>query len=376
MLGLKDLPDWLFFLFSGLWLLLALNLILGLMWLLWTTFWLDYPLSWNLIARWDFGFHIAQVAAFAAVLGAVIALPVTLTRLRLARESNTLAKDSLFNDKITEAAADLYAQRQVTRQKGEGFVNVWEDDIVRRNAAIDRLFGLVEERPSEANRVSRLLSVYLRELSREYPPQPAPSTSSMKEFEEWVTTLVPIRSDMENATQVLGRLSKSVVGVKPKDITIDLRHTNLQGMILRELNFEGAKFEQSNLQGTNFIGTNLNKADLYLSGLQGAYLKDATLIGSDLCGAKLDFTVAIAEAQISKTAAKFTDFSDTPDIKECLSEIFGDGTTQLNEKALRPSHWPTQALTWPVFYEEFEKWKSDPEGYVPPDPPAEDPMHD
>jgi hypothetical protein len=47
----------------------------------------------------------------------------------------------------------------VTRRDEDGTPHdEWEDDVVRRNAAIDRLEGLVRERPEEAERVARLLS--------------------------------------------------------------------------------------------------------------------------------------------------------------------------------------------------------------------------
>jgi uncharacterized protein YjbI with pentapeptide repeats len=293
LLGLEDLPDWLYIPFFILWAILAVHLIFGLMWLLLTTFRLDYPLSWNLIARWDFGFHIAQVAAFAAVLGAVIALPVTLTRLRLARESNTLAKDSLFNDKITEAAADLYAQRQVSRQEGGRFVNVWEDDIVRRNAAIDRLFGLVEERPSEVNRVSRLLSVYLRELSREYPAIPIPSDMAPDDLRDWAYTLTAARSDMENAAQVLGRLAKEITGVPHKDLSIDLSHCNLQGMRLHSLNFDGVDLRNAGLSGATFSGSTIqnsifNGANMCGTSLESCDLTSANFVDVDLRASSLN----------------------------------------------------------------------------------------
>jgi len=48
-------------------------------------------------------------------------------------------------------------------------LNECADDLVTRNAAIDRLEGLPEERPEAVRRIARMLSVCVRESSREYP---------------------------------------------------------------------------------------------------------------------------------------------------------------------------------------------------------------
>ena len=95
-----------------------------------------------------------RIGGLTAVLGGIIALPLTLIRLNLAQES-------LFNDKINEATKGLYARRQVTVGEGENAKDHWQDDIVQRNAAIDRLAGLAKERSSEASRIARQLSVFV-----------------------------------------------------------------------------------------------------------------------------------------------------------------------------------------------------------------------
>jgi hypothetical protein len=159
--------------------------------------------------QWAFRFRLAQLVALTTVLGAVIALPITLKRLQLAREAADHAEATLFNQKITDAAADLYAQRQVTRwAENNKAENGWEDDIVRRNAAIDRLEGLVAERPEEAERVSRLLSGYVREISRQNRAAPHPSpdsdasdTNAWRKFED---SLPPAPTDIDRTMKALG----------------------------------------------------------------------------------------------------------------------------------------------------------------------------
>ncbi|MFW5678276.1 MAG: pentapeptide repeat-containing protein, partial [Rhodosalinus sp.] len=278
-----------------LWLALALLLAGGLFTLIWVT------LTQGVIAPdaggdlWEFRFRLAQMLALTTVLGAVVALPITLTRLRLSREQAETAKEALFNQKITEAAADLYAQRQVTlRPITGGPVNGWEDDIVRRNAAIDRLEGLVRERPEEAERVARLLSTYVRELSREHPPKPVPETEDVREIKAWAHSLRPARSDMENAAQVLGRLAQINVSEDLRR-AIDLRDANLQGFDLTSALFNGAHLDGAQLQGANLSRAQLQGARLVCAQLQGtvlnrARLQSARFDNAQLQGARLERT--------------------------------------------------------------------------------------
>ncbi|MHA6323507.1 hypothetical protein [Roseivivax sp. CAU 1753] len=170
-LGISAVPEVLAIAGAILWGLLTVGLFYGL---IRTLVWLSVPAmrgDAGLEAGVDWRFTLITLAGLTATLGAVVALPVTLNRLKLSREQTQTAKESLYNQKITEAAADLYARRQVTLKDEDGAYkahDVWEDDIVRRSAAIDRLEGLVDELPQNAKRVVRLLCLYVRELSRDY----------------------------------------------------------------------------------------------------------------------------------------------------------------------------------------------------------------
>jgi uncharacterized protein YjbI with pentapeptide repeats len=184
------------------------------------------------------------------------------------------------------------------RQRWDGAQNIWEDDITRRNAAIDRLEGLVSERPDTAARVSRLLSVYVRELSREHPPEVAPENPTHKEFEEWKGALTVQRSDMENAVQVLGRM-KNIEGVDPDEVHIDLRKANLQRMRLAKLDFSGADFMGAQLQYAVLSSSDLSRAffvgtDLRWSRLTGAMFTNAVIFDVSWADAKLQATQGLS----------------------------------------------------------------------------------
>ena len=227
-----------------------------------------------------------------AAIGALVGLVFGLIRLfaverqtKAQEEKNTLEGEALFNDKMTAATTDLYSRRQT----GD---SAWQDDVPRRNSAIDRLEGLVHERPDQAPRVARLLSVYLRELSGadEVPAQTHPyirahalmypmdggtplsaeeaaqeldvtaEDISLAALRTWADALKP-RSDMENAAQTLGRL-RAIAGVDADAVTIDLRAANLQGIDFEGGNFNGARLNGAQLQGANLADAQMQRANL------------------------------------------------------------------------------------------------------------------
>ncbi|WP_299376256.1 pentapeptide repeat-containing protein [uncultured Tateyamaria sp.] len=284
-LGMERLPHALILSILALYIALAGILILGLFGLIVDT--LRAVGGSN-----DYLFYVLRIGGLTAVLGAVIALPLTVIRLRLTQES-------LFNDKINEATKGLYARRQVTKwHRKYGYVNHWQDDIVQRNAAIDRLEGLAHEKPTEVPRIARLLSVYVRELSAEVPAQDTPKDAKPGELWEWAQGLPKLRSDMEKAAQTLGRLAD----VAPEPLTngeIDLRSANLQRADLTAAKLEQALLREAHLQGANLDGAHLQGANLYEAQLQGANLDVAQLKGANLDGAQLQ-EAYLYEAQLQR----------------------------------------------------------------------------
>ena len=347
------------------------------------------------------------------VLAAIIGAPFVMWRSYVAAKQASIAEESLFNDKINAAAAGLAARREVSTE--------WHDDLVTRAITIDRLEGLVEERPDVAPRVARMLSVYVRELSRE--PNNAAQESLWRGFydmlaeegvdvsdaethfgvlrdqvtinslKEWARDLKPVRSDMEKATQALGRL-KRIEGVNADDIPIDLRGANLQGFDLRGLAFERAQMQGARMEGAYLYKAGIEGANLYAARLEGAFLYKAQMEGADLQVAWMegaDLRAARMEgANLSKArieganliAARMdekTDFSDavvryaamkwedkkTVTLSQTQAEsLFGDGSVILPEGIDRPGHWPVEDLDWPEFYNRWHAWQVR-EGYHP-----------
>ena len=256
--------------------------------------------------------HATLLLSLLAAIGALVGLVFGLIRLfaverqtKAQEEKNRLEGEALFNDKMTAATTDLYARRQTED-------SAWQDDVPRRNSAIDRLEGLVHERPDQAPRVARLLSVYLRELSGadEVPAQTHPyirahalmypkggskplsaeeaaqklnvtaEDISLAALQTWAYTLKP-RSDMENAAQTLGRL-RAIAGVDADAVTIDLRAANLQG-----IDFEGGNFNRARLEGAQLQGAKLRQAQMQGAKLWFAQMQGANLAGADAEGGAL-----------------------------------------------------------------------------------------
>jgi len=237
------------------------------------------PDSADTTLRWT----LLTLTALTGALGAVVALPLTLIRIRQTQRQTNLQDESLFNDKINAAATDLAARRQVTRvlhaeTPEECIVTEWQDDLVTRAAAIDRLEGLALERADIAPRIARMLSIYVQELSREHPAKSVPEGASPGELRQWAQTLRPVaRPDMERAVQSLGRINPTDDDARAAfdPGNIDLRRCNLQGFDLAHRNYQGAQLNEAQMQGANLFRAQMQGADLSWAQMQGADLSGA-----------------------------------------------------------------------------------------------------
>ncbi|MBW4963994.1 pentapeptide repeat-containing protein [Sulfitobacter sp. CW3] len=324
------------------------------------------------------------VALLMGVLAAAATIFFSIIRVWINERTASAAEEALFNDKINNAVNDLHAQRQVTLWDEADRPTGWQDDVTRRNGAIDRLEGLAGEEPKAAPRIARMLAVYVRELSREHPPEDAPSSDDPIVLRDWARALTPARSDMQNAVQVLGRLKKTTS--LPLDSgEIDLTGANLQGFDLRQLDFDrakmqGAKLQGANLssaqlQGANLFSAQLQGADLIKAQLQGAYLikaqlqgaslweaqlQGAILLGAELQRTQFDSSTSFTAATLRGAAVKDVNFTDATLSTEQLKIMFGDASVTLPgghgpDHASWPKRWSKENLDW----EEFKtQWRA------------------
>ncbi len=405
-----------------LWAVIALVLFVGLVTLILDVLNETTPKPKDDPALWEFRFKLVQITALTTVLGAVVALPITMSRLRLTRKQTETATESLFNDKINAATKGLYARRQVTKAVAPGgsyklHQDFWQDDIVQRCAAIDRLEGLAKEKPTEVPRIARLLSVYVRELGDEVPAVTPPGDATPDELGEWAYALPKLRSDMEKAAQTLGRLAK-IETVMLEDGEIDLRGANLQRADLNGLKFEKALLSGARLQGANLSQAHLQKADLvgaqmhgvnafkaHLQGsnlekaqLQGAnchntYFGGANMLRADLQGAELDNAqmqhsnlwrakmqaailfqaqmqgcdltnvrtnpqTSFSEAVLKGACVGGMDFAVLKDSSSSLEDVFGHKKMVLPDDVSYPEHWAEGYTLFSEFRKQWRAWQA------------------
>lgn len=283
--------------------------------------------------RWHSSIMLALLAAVGAIVGLVFAFIRVLTTERQTRTAEAQAthnENVLFNEKITEATRDLYAQRQVTKDPDtkEGAYDIREDDLIRRNAAIDQLERLAGERPETAGGIARMLSVYVRELSKAHEADPVPEGMSPGDLEKWARDLKVKRSDMEKAVQTLGRL-RAIAARAGADLPIDLREANLQGMTLTGLDFEGAD-------------------------LRGAQLQEA-----DLRAAAMDEETDLRSASLRGARLRYVDYTQVGLTQEQVDSVFGDDTVALPEGITPPERFSRAHEGREAFEAAWRAWQTE-----------------
>ena len=204
-----------------------------------------------------------------------------------------------------------------------------------------------------------MLSVYVRELSREHPAKDAPTSNDLDILQDWARALTPARSDMQNAAQALGRLKKTT-GLPLDSGEIDLTAANMQGFDLVGLNFSGTKMKGVQLQGANLSGAQLQGANLWGAQLQGADLSGAQLQGAYLRGAHFDRSTSFEAATFQGASLREVDFTDTTIEQDQILEMFGDGTVILPgghgpDHESWPVDWSKEKLSGPDFN---TKWRA------------------
>ncbi|WP_417242465.1 hypothetical protein [Celeribacter sp.] len=336
-----------------LWLTLALVLSVGLITLL-------IEIVWNTVqpegreAKGDFRFLLTKTTALTAVLGALIALPFTMLKLKHTAAQTRHAANVLFNEKLNDATADLYARYQKSETKDDQHVDVWHDDIIRRNGAIDRLGALVADEPRMAPRVARILSIYLKEMSDAHPAEEDPGSITMGTAPGTVFHAVHKRSDMRSAFLELSRIRRDAAAYL-KNAPIDLSHINLQC----------AHSSNLNLSGVDLSFSRLDSSFIRAADFQSTYLLGVTLNGALLLNVKLNKKTNLAVESAVGLALNSTDLSSCGDVSKLIENAFGDKSVILPSGVEKPN-WPDAELDTDEFMEEWDLFKQDPDAYVPP----------
>ncbi|MEP3844153.1 MAG: pentapeptide repeat-containing protein [Paracoccaceae bacterium] len=286
-LGLEKIERGLFAASLLLYLFIFLSLFFGLATLIWQT------IAWSLESlvqtkkdgelglSQHFLFYVLRIAGLTTVLAAVVAFPVTLHRLRLTSNQNKTAEDALFNEKVNAAMGMLYARRQA--DDGE----LWEDDIVKRMAGIERLKRLASEQGSFALEALDILSSYIRQISVEKPAKDPPIFEGSEPPSEWYDSLkvwaqkLPLgRTDILIGLKTIVEIQASVSDVE-KDKMIDLTHCNFQQLDLEGISFAGLDLSFASFQGGFLNDFSFSNAKLDLARFEGTKLYKVDFTSSE-----------------------------------------------------------------------------------------------
>jgi hypothetical protein len=160
----------------------------------------------------------------------------------------------------------------------------------------------------------------------------------------------PLRTDIQAGLSVMGRRSTDKIALEQtQDFRLDLSGANLTAGQFAKADFRTSDLQDAKLDGANLQASKINRD----SGFRYAYCSNAGVWAVDLKG---------------------TDLSQTQ-----IDQMFGDGSVTLSgphyrsadsgPAHFRPVHWPNHALDPQQFRQEYQKWRTDPKTYTPPQPP-------
>lgn len=185
----------------------------------------------------------------------------------------------------------------------------------------------------------------------------------------------------------------------------NLFSARLEGASFSKAHMEGADLMQARMQGAEFLRAEMEKANLSSARMEGAILGRALLEGAQLSGARMEWAdlswaqmmraslfaarmdkanlssvrideaIGVTGAVFSGAAVRSVNWTDTDLTQGQVNSIFGDASVSLPKGVIRPANWPTWQLRsrgTNSFGSEWKKWLSDPKGYVPPSPQAEE----
>ncbi|WP_299843611.1 pentapeptide repeat-containing protein [uncultured Roseovarius sp.] len=327
-LGLGSASAPIILIMGATWLVILLTLLFGLYKLVLDMIW--HPVPAGSEAVWNWRFTIAQVAALTTVLGAVIALPLTLNRLVLSRRQTETIEQGHITDRINKAVEGLGAERTVSRigrevvlahanpdaesgvtrrivvQWGEKppkltigeyidefrerqSLNTTEPNLEVRIGAIYALERISQDSVRDHIQIMEILCAYIRQnAGREHVPLPNEEPTN-DDWNVWGReNRDHPRLDVDVALRVIERRSLERKQLeKENGYRLGLERAPLRKIKLQYRNLSGANLRRAELQGSDLRNADLLAADLSRARMQGADLKRAVLQGAQLANAQL-----------------------------------------------------------------------------------------
>ncbi|KNX43076.1 Pentapeptide repeats (8 copies) [Roseovarius tolerans] len=343
--GMTGLHPVLFLILLLTWGIVAGTLFVGLYAILWQVIFHAPPEGAENI--WNWRFTLAQLVALTTVLGAVIALPITINRLILTRRQTDTVEQGHITDRINKAVEGLGAVKEVNRLgrnryyviqhetgaklretdfewRGEPFawpegslvasditdqqleewkhVSLTEPNIEVRIGAIYALERISQDSARDHIQIMEILCAYVRQNA---PKSTAiPFDISGLEYRPEIYKRLPgasePRVDIQAAISVVSRRkNKRIEREKRRKYRIDLRGCNLQNADFGAGNWRDAIFDGSVLDQANLASSDFENASFAQCSFENTHFTSASLDDVSASGAKFRFI------QISEKAENF-----------------------------------------------------------------------
>ena len=275
------------------------------------------------------------------VLAAIFGAPFLVWRSFVLAKQSDIAAESLFNEKINSAADGLTARKEVTEIVQVNcetvWRNRWEDDVVGRMVAIDKMYGLAVEDPSAAPRIVKLLAAYVRGNFPCSHTQPTPE----------ITTAKQPRMDLQKCVDNISQLLLIARNYDASDWRLDLKNCDFDGVDFRKkfffaVDMRNCRFEASRFDGSNFEGANLSGSLFDFATFRDTNFTRAKLDHITLQAERSDWAPGIAQARLKGATFAMADLTGVSYLPpKIVRETFGTQDTKLSRAMeTKRSHFP------------------------------------
>lgn len=373
---------------------------------------------------WNWRFTLAQLAALTTVLGAVIALPITINRLILTRRQTDTVEQGHITDRINKAVEGLGAEKTKNRMgrtikyteisdqieiefetfewqeapfvtQGKQLSKApefgpWtlftqtEPNLEVRIGAIYALERISQDSARDHIQIMEILCAYIRQNAARVDVPLLEGEPTPGEWRAWsFQGLEYPRLDVDVALKVIERRGEDRkrlekdrdepyrIGLERACLRkIELSLRDLTNADLEEVQLQGAALRFAKLRGVSFALAELQGADLRHADLRGADLSFANLEGARLDRARFDHETDFNQAKLRGATLRSANYSGLLQLTDHLQNMFGDASVILpGEFGPRhenwPQHWPKFKLNDSQFEVEWRAWQADPDNYEP-----------
>ena len=244
----------------------------------------------------------ATVRNLALILGGVVAVVLTVWRIRVSEQQAETARLGLLNERFQRGAEMLGSSVMAVRMGGIHAL----DDLARERAELHHI------------RVLLLLCAFVRHPTG-YETNPSTQPSG-----EGETPWHPVRPDVHAAIEAVAYRSGAGLLIEDesdlsKERLLDLQGSDLRGASLNNSNFAGANFAEANLDYVQLTHAKLSGASFWGAHLLRANLQYADLSSTELSGAvmtkalayRANFRSANLTADMTKMGLSQADLTDT-----------------------------------------------------------------